>query len=201
MECEDVVGAMIKMAGGAVKLVNQEDLKDKSMTGLTNALKAAKPEAAIAIHHDDSAKPDDPAMRGTLTLQCAKTTGAGSLEFAKAIHMAKLNYAGLDDKVNSKGDSIGIREQCGRGIQGHNIGAPFILDEELSTHKDEWPLMRDPKTNAEIQFAHVAGLYEFLENKPRFKTSPAEAKLYRDQIWSKSGLDDVFANRPKVGSW
>jgi hypothetical protein len=201
MECQDVFGAMVKMTGGAVKLVNQEDLKDKTMTGLTNALKAAKAEAAISIHHDDGEKPDLPAMRGTLTLHCAKTTGDGSLQLAEAVHMAKLNYAGLYEKVNANGVPVGIREQCGRGIQGHKIGAPFILDEEGSTHKDEWPRVRDPKTNAEVQFAHVAALYELLSGKPRYKTSANEAKLYQEQVWNKTDMDDIFTARPKVGSW
>lgn len=200
-ESEDVAGAMIKMAGGAVKLVNQADLKDKSMTGLANAIKVAKPEAAIAIHHDDGDKPDDPAMYGTLTLQCAKDTGDFSLDLAKAVHMAKLNYASLPDRVNAKGVSVGIREQCGRGVQGRNVDAPFILDEQASTHKDMWPMARDPKVNAEIQFAHVASLYEFLNHIPRYKTSQSSAQLWKDQIWSKTDVDDVFKKHPKVGAW
>jgi len=201
LESEDVVGSMIKMTGGAVKLVNQIDLKSKGMTGLTNAIREAKPEAAIAIHHDDDDPADSPNMRGTLTLECAKTTGKWSMDLAQAVHEAKLNYAGLDDRVNPKGDSVGIREQCGRGIQGHNVGAPFILDEQLSTHKDEWPLARNPKVNAEIQFAHVTALYEFFNHKPQYKTSADEAKQWKDEIWSKTGMDDIWFNRPKVGAW
>lgn len=202
MESEDVFGAMTKMAGGAVKLINQQDLKDKGMTGLANAIKAAKPEAAIAIHHDDVENPDVPAMRGTLTLHCAKTTGEGSLQLAEAIHMAKVNYAGLDDRVNPKGLSTGIREQCGRGIQGHNVGAPFILDEQLSTHKDEWPQAISPKVNAAIQFAHIVGLYELFNNKPRYKISAEDAQAWKDTVWNKpNDLDDIFTNRPKVGGW
>jgi N-acetylmuramoyl-L-alanine amidase len=201
LESEDVAGAMIKMAGGAVKLVNQADLKDKSMTGLANAIKAAKPEAAIGIHHDDGENPDDPLMKGTLTLQCAKTTGEWSLDFAKAVHMAKLNYVGLDDRHNSKGVSVGIREQCGRGVQGRNVDAPFILDEQASTHKDMWPLARDPKVNAEIQFSHVVSFYEFLNKKPRYKISEETGKEWKDKIWSKKDMDDVFSKHPKVGAW
>ncbi len=201
LESEDVAGAMIKMAGGAVKLINQADLKVKTMSGLANAIKAAKPEAAIAIHHDDGENPDSPAMRGTLTLQCAKTTGEDTLELAKAVHMAKLNYADLDDRTNAKGVSVGIREQCGRGVQGRNVDAPFILDEQMSTHKDEWPLARDAKTNAMIQFSHVASLYEFLNDKPRYKTSPDIAKQWHDKVWSKTDMDDVWKKQPKVGAW
>jgi hypothetical protein len=201
LESEDVCGAMIKMAGGAVKLVNQADLKDKTMTGLANAIKAAKPEAAIAIHHDDGENPDDPLMKGTLTLQCAKDTGAWSLDLAKAVHMAKLNYVGLDDRHNSKGVPVGIREQCGRGVQGRNVNAPFILDEQLSTHKDMWPLARDPKVNAEIQFSHVVSLYEFLNKTSRYKANENTGKQWKDQIWSKTDMDDVFKKHPKVGAW
>lgn len=201
LESQEVTSEMVKMAGGAVKVINQSDLRDKTMSGLANAIKAAKPEAAISIHHDSNDPPDSPAMKGTLTLQCAKTTGAWSLELAKAVHMAKLNYIGLDDRVNKNGDSVGIREQCGRGVQGRNVDAPFILDEQASTHKDMWPLARDPKVNAQIQFSHVVSLYEFLEKKPRYKISPETGKLWKEQIWSKIDMDDVFKRHPKVGDW
>ncbi|MBX9688937.1 MAG: N-acetylmuramoyl-L-alanine amidase [Candidatus Obscuribacterales bacterium] len=202
-ESQDVLAEMIKFAGGSVKLVNQIDLpkNERGMTGLANAIKAAKPEIAVAIHHDDGEKPNDPAMKGTLTLQCSKSTGEWTLDFAKAVHMAKLNYAGLNDRVNAKGNSVGIREQCGRGIQGHNVDAPFILDEQFSTHKDEWDLARDPKSNAKVQLAHIISFYEYLNQVPRYKNSPATAKEWNDKIWSKTHLDDVWKKHPKVGSW
>ncbi len=200
-ESEDVAGAMVKMAGGAVKLVNQADLKDRTMTGLANAIKAAKPEVAVGIHHDDGENREADIMKGTLTLECGKTTGAWSTDFANAAHMAKLNYAGLPEKVNKNGVPVGIREQCGRGVQGRNVGAPFILDEQLSTQKDMWKLARDPKANAQIQFARVVAFYEYVNKMPRYKTTPDTAQEYKDKIWSKTTVDDVFKRHPKVGDW
>lgn len=201
LESEDVGGAMVRMAGGAVKLVNQSDLKDKTMTGLANAIKAAKPEVAVGIHHDDGENRDAEIMKGTLTLECGKTTGAWSLDFANAAHMAKLNIAGLPEKLNKNNVPVGIREQCGRGVQGRNVGAPFILDEQLSTQKDMWKLARDPKTNAQIQFARVVAFYEYVNKMPRYKTTPDTAQEYKDKIWSKTTVDDVFKRHPKVGDW
>ncbi len=201
LESQDVGAQMVRMAGGAVKLVNQSDLKDKSMTGLANAIKAAKPEVAVGIHHDSNDPADAAVMKGTLTLQCAKSTGAWSLEFAKAAHMAKINYGGIPDKYNSKGVSVGIREQCGRGVQGRNVGAPFILDEQFSTHPESWAMARDPKINAQTQFARVIAFYEYVTDKPRYKSSPDTAKEYNDLIWSKTDMDDVFKRHPKVGAW
>lgn len=201
LESQDVGAAMIRMAGGAVKLVNQSDLADKSMTGLANAIKAAKPEVAVGIHHDDAENRNSDAMKGTLTLECSKSTGAWSLDFARASHFAKVNYGGVPDKFNKNGVSVGIREQCGRGVQGRNVDAPFILDEQFSTHKDMWPMARDPKVNAQIQFARVVAMYEYVNKLPRYKATPDTAKAYNDQIWSKKDYDDVFAKRPKVGAW
>ena len=201
LESEDVGAAMVRMAGGAVKLVNQSDLSDKSMSGLANAIKAAKPEVAVGIHHDAADNKDSDAMKGTLTLECGKTSGAWSTDFAKAAHYAKVNYAGIPDKYNKNGVSVGIREQCGRGVQGRNVDAPFILDEQFSTHKDMWPMARDPKINAQVQFARVVAFYEYVNKLPRFKSTPDTAKAYNDQIWSKKDYDDVFAKHPKVGAW
>lgn len=202
-ESQAVAAEMLRMAGAGVKLVNQIDMPkdERGMTGLAAAIKAAKPEVAISIHHDDSDPRDSDAMKGTLTLQCAKTAGAESLEYARAIHNAKLNYAAMDEKFNKNGVPVGIREQCGRGIQGHNVGAPFILDEQLSTHKDYWPLALDPKVNARIQFSKVTSIYEYLNKTPRYKHNPQIAQEWKDKIWSKNHLDDIWTKRPKVGHW
>ena len=199
-ESQEVYGEMIKMTGGAVKIVNQIDLPkaERNMTGLANAIKAAKPEAAISIHHDAAENKDSPAMNGTLTLHCAPSTGKESFDLGDAVHKAKINYGGLTDRYNTKGVSVGLREQCGRGIQGHDVDAPFILDEQFSTHKEQWPQARSPKWNAIEQFSKLVGVMEFLNKTPPLKSDPAVGKDFQSKIWSQTHMDYVWDNR-KIG--
>lgn len=201
-DSQRVYGEMLKMTGAAVKVINQIDMPkaERGMTGLAAAIKAAKPEAAISIHHDAAENKDSPGMDGTLTLHCAPDTGKESLDLATAIHKAKINYGNLDDRYNARGVSIGIREQCGRGIQGHDVDAPFILDEQFSTHKNQWPKAIDPKWNAQEQFAKVVGVMEFLNKSPEFKSDPATGKLYQSKIWDQTSVDYVWKGR-NVGRW
>lgn len=201
-DSQRVYGEMLKMTGAAVKVINQIDMPkaERGMTGLAAAIKAAKPEAAISIHHDAAENKDSPGMDGTLTLHCAPDTGKESLDLATAIHKAKINYGNLDDRYNARGVSIGIREQCGRGIQGHDVDAPFILDEQFSTHKNQWPKAIDPKWNAQEQFAKVVGVMEFLNKSPVFKSDPATGKEYQNKIWSQTNMDYVWKGR-NVGRW
>ena len=201
-DSQRVYGEMLKMTGAAVKIINQIDMPkaERGMTGLASAIKAAKPEAAISIHHDAAENKDSPGMDGTLTLHCAPDTGKESLDLATAIHKAKINYGNLDDRYNARGVSIGIREQCGRGIQGHDVDAPFILDEQFSTHKNQWPKAIDPKWNAQEQFAKVVGVMEFLNKTPVFKSDPATGKEYQRKIWDQTNMDYVWKGR-KVGGF
>lgn len=201
-DSQQVYGEMLKMTGAAVKVINQIDMPkaERGMTGLAAAIKAAKPEAAISIHHDAAENKDSPGMDGTLTLHCAPDTGKESLDLATAIHKAKINYGNLDDRYNARGVSIGIREQCGRGIQGHDVDAPFILDEQFSTHKNQWPKAIDPKWNAQEQFAKVVGVMEFLNKAPVFKSDPATGKEYQSKIWNQTNVDFVWKGR-EVGRW
>lgn len=200
-ESQDVYGEMLRMAGSNVKIVNQIDLPkaERTMTGLASAIRAAKPQVAISIHHDSAENKDSPGMNGTLTLHCAPTAKNNSFELADSIHKAKINYGGLDDRYNPRGISVGIREQCGRGIQGQNVGAPFILDEQYSTHKDQWPKAIDPKWMTIAQFSKVVGVMEFL-NGSHFKSDPSVGKDYWNKIWDQKHMDYVWQGR-KVGDW